>query len=398
MNKKTIIFIILILLIFVGAIYGIYTVFFQIKIDNSHIIYKENLEVEVYDTINVSKLVKYISGEILEDKLINTDNLGNQTIQFLYQDNHKKKKYGTVTISVVDTTKPVIFINDVYTISKDSDKSLTNILMSVDNYDSNPKREIIGDYNLKIEGNYPLVYQVSDSSGNVSKKEFTLKVIDSNKIEKNKEEDNTNFQDIIKNYKKENNLIGIDVSKWQEEIDFKKVKEAGAEFVMIKIGSQDGIDGESILDPYFEKNIQKAMESELKIGIYYYSHARNITDATDQANWVLNQISKYKIDLPIAFDWENWNNFNSYSVSLHDINYIAETFLNIIKEKGYSTMLYSSKYYLENIWNINNQSTWLAHYTKQTNYDRDYIMWQICSNGKIDGIKPYVDIDILYKQ
>ena len=60
-------------------------------------------------------------------------------------------------------------------------------------------------------------------------------------------------------------------------------------------------------------------------------------------------------------------------------------------------MLYGSKYYLENIWNVDNKNIWLANYATKTEYDKEYMMWQMCSDGKIDGIDSYVDVDILYK-
>ena len=59
-------------------------------------------------------------------------------------------------------------------------------------------------------------------------------------------------------------------------------------------------------------------------------------------------------------------------------------------------MLYSSKYYLETIWDAKDYTNWLAYYTKNNDYQGDYAMWQVCSDGKIDGIDGYVDIDVMY--
>ena len=68
------------------------------------------------------------------------------------------------------------------------------------------------------------------------------------------------------------------------------------------------------------------------------------------------------------------------------------------KEDGYDIMIYGSKWYLENIWLENNYDTWVAHYTDKTDYKGDYILWQLCSDGLIDGIDGYVDFDIYYKK
>ena len=107
------------------------------------------------------------------------------------------------------------------------------------------------------------------------------------------------------------------------------------------------------------------------------------------------------MDLPIVFDWENWNKWNTYKLSFHEINEIANAYMSTAKEKGYEGMLYSSKFYLETIWqNKKEFPVWLAHYTnnaKTSSYKGKYQIWQLCNNGHIDGINGDVDIDVLYK-
>ena len=76
---------------------------------------------------------------------------------------------------------------------------------------------------------------------------------------------------------------------------------------------------------------------------------------------------------------------------------MAKEFNNEVKKEGYVGMLYSSKSYLENIWGEVNYPVWLAHYTNQTNYQGKYIVWQLCENGKVDGIEGKVDINIRYQ-
>ncbi len=377
----------------------VYYSFFLIKINNENIRYSDDLQLEVYQEAFVSDFIVSIDGELLEDTLIDTTQLGEQQIQFLYQDKNKKKSYGSFVVSIVDTTEPTIFLNPTYSLEVDSDIVLTDVLMSVDNYDSHPMREILGDYDIHVQGDYSLIYQVTDSSGNVSRREFTLNVYDPEEIEEPfepEEESYIAFEDVLQNYKEENTLVGIDVSKWQGDIDYAMVKDAGAEFVMVRVGYQDGMDGDSIVDPYFEQNIIHAIQNGFRVGVYYYSHANDMVEANYQAEWVLEQISSYSIDLPVVFDWENWSHFNSYSVSLYDINLVADTFLRRIEKAGYQSMLYGSKYYLENIWEVKQKNIWLAHYTSQTNYESSYQMWQLCSDGKISGIESYVDIDVMY--
>ena len=275
------------------------------------------------------------------------------------------------------------------------DKNLTDVIISVDNYDSTPKREIIGDYNFNKVGNYNLTYKVTDNSGNIATKDFVLYVnekksnIPSNSF--------IAFSDIVNEHKTDNTRIGIDVSKWQGEINFEKVKNAGAEFVMIRIGHQNGFGGDYIIDPYFKKNIENATKVGLDVGVYFYSYADSIEQSKKQASWILENLEGHQINMPIVYDWESWSNFNSLNLSSYEFNEIANVFLGEIEKNNYIPMLYSSKNYLENIWNLDEYKTWLAHYTDKTNYEGNYYMWQLCSDGKISGINGYVDINVLYE-
>jgi len=392
---KKVLFILIIILIFFTFGFIIYDTFFKIKVNNENIIFSTNLDVLVYDKVFVSDFIESIDGKIISDKLVDTAMLGQQRILFLYEDKIGSKKLGSFFINVVDLEEPKIFINDSYTVVKDSDDFSVDILMSVDNYDKNPSREIIGYYDLSKVGNYDLTYKVVDSSGNVSSVDFELKVV-LEKVNNIKTNSYTDFNDVFREHKKDNTMIGIDVSKWQGKINFKEVKDSSCEFVMIRLGYQDGIGGESKLDPYFEENIKNAILNNLKVGVYYYSHAKGIEEVKEQALWVVDKLSSYKVDLPVVFDWENWKKFNSYKISLYDINKLSDIFMNIVEANGYNYMLYGSKYYLENIWDVSYKNIWLAHYTKQTNYTNEYMMWQLCDNGRIKGIDGYVDIDILY--
>lgn len=244
-------------------------------------------------------------------------------------------------------------------------------------------------------GDYNLTYNVTDSSGNKASRDFTLHVVEKTNSE-TKKADDVYIQDVINNYKNENTKIGIDVSKWQGQINWEEVKNAGVEFVIIRIGYQAGYDEECVVDPYFIENIEGAKAQGLDIGIYFYSYAKNTNQATEQAEWVKEQLSGYDISLPIAFDWESWSSFNKTGMSFNTINKVASTFLEVLSNAGYQGMLYSSKNYLVNIWYPTKYKTWLAHYTDKTNYEGSYYIWQMCETGKVSGINGDVDIDIMY--
>lgn len=253
----------------------------------------------------------------------------------------------------------------------------------------------MGEYDVNIIGDYNLTYVVTDSSGNQTKKDFVLHVKEKKKEEKEKVK-TIDIEEVLKNYKTENTMIGIDVSKWQEEIDWQEVKNAGIEFAMIRIGYQTEYDGDYVLDPCFMANIEGAKAAQIPVGIYFYSYAKDVEQARDQAEWVKENLENYEIDLPVAFDWESWNSFNQAGMSFHTINKVANVFLETLEEAGYKGMLYSSKVYLEDIWYPTKYDVWLAQYNSKVTYEGEYLIWQMSESGKVNGIKNHVDINVMY--
>ena len=396
MKKKMIISIILIICISV-IIYFIYS-YIRIKTAKIEVTLKEDLTLEFNDRKKVSDFIESINGEIINDYTIDSLKLGDKNINFEFINNDKIKVSYNFKIKVVDTTKPLIWLGDIYQIKKGSDIDLENEILCGDNYDNNPNCYIEGDYDLNKVGNYSLVYNAIDSSGNTSIKPFTLQIFEPNNDNLNNEDESNYiyFKDIKQKYKTENNKIGIDVSSWQGDINFEKIKNAGVEFIMIRVGSTKGTNKEYFLDEKFIKNITGANKYNIDVGVYFYSYSNSNESAIKDAKWVLNQIDGYDVNLPIAYDFEDWNNFNNYNLSFFGLTNMAESFLDTVKKEGYDGMLYGSKAYLENIWLPTKYDKWVAHYTDNTDYKGKYRMWQLTNNGKIDGISGPVDIDILY--
>ena len=375
------------------------------EIDNTGYTLIENLKVPVYSKVKVKDLIASIDGKVVTNKTLNTEELGKQEVSFVYKNKNDKEKRGVFTIDVVDEEKPLVWLSGSYSARVGSNLNLEDEIFCADNYDSNPTCKIEGTYDLNKAGTYNLTYVATDSNKNEERINFTLNVYEpapatttqTPSPAEEREEVVTAFNDVVATHKDENTEIGIDVSKWQGDIDFKKVKDAGATFVMIRVGSQQGVDGEYILDPYFKQNIENALANDLKVGVYFYSYANSKKEARKQADWVLEQIKDYELTLPIAFDWECYNSFNQMELSLFGLNEVAESFLEKIEDRGYDGMLYGSKNYLNSIWKYHDYDVWLAHYTDQTDYDSHYVMWQLCQDGRIDGINTAVDINVLYK-
>ena len=400
MNKKKIIIIISIVVELLLLSTGGYFLYKYIRVKTAKVEVKlsEKLEANFADTLRVSSFIESINGKIVDDYVIDTDKLGKKTINFEFvNEDGIKIKYSYI-IDVVDKEAPLIWLGKSYNVTKGSEDYLLDKIMCGDNYDNNPKCYIEGEYNLDEVGSYKLVFKAEDSNGNKAEKKFTLNVNESKKggSNSNTEKVTTDFSQIVKDYKNDDTQIGIDVSKWQGDIDFSKLKNSGVEFVIIRVGSSNGLNGENFVDSKFIQNVKNANAVGIPVGIYFYSYASTIDRAISDAKWIVEQIKDYKVDLPIAFDWENWGSFNKFDVSFFGLTNIAKGFMDTIKDAGYDAMLYSSKTYLENIWLPTSYPVWLAHYTKNTNYTGDYSFWQICSNGRVDGISGDVDINIRY--
>lgn len=368
------------------------------EINNNDVLSK-NTDLLVYESYEIDNLITLKEGITLENNdVFIPKKIGENKYTIKYKKDNKIKEKELI-FNVVDNTPPKVFGGTNKTVLLNYDTDLCDLIVYGDNYDKKPKCEITGEYDLQKEGTYKLLYKLTDQSNNLKEVNVTLNIVKEYKKNNTPTEKKvTNFSEVYKEHKKENTEIGIDVSKWQGNIDFEKVASANASFVMIRIGVQTKQNGELSLDKYYLENIKKAKEAGLKVGVYLYSIATSEKEAIDHADWVVNELNGETLDLPITFDWENWSKWNSYNMSFYDINNIANSFIKRVEEKGYKGMLYSSKFYLENIWeNKNNNTVWLAHYTTKTNYQDSYMIWQLCNNGKIDGINGNVDIDILYK-
>lgn len=189
---------------------------------------------------------------------------------------------------------------------------------------------------------------------------------------------------------------GIDVSQWQRNINFKKVKEDGIEIVYIKASQ-----GDDFIDPYFERNYKNAKENNLKIGVYHFLTSKTVEEAKKEANFFSSVISKKEIDCRIAMDFEVFGRLTK-----DEINEISRAFLEKIKEKtGKEVVIYSDSSNAKNIFNqqlADMYPIWIAEYgvTEPFNNGKwdKWIGFQYSDVGKINGIRGYVDKDYFTKE
>ncbi|MCI8394681.1 MAG: hypothetical protein HFH86_04300 [Bacilli bacterium] len=362
---------------------------------------KDDLTIPVGEEGYISSFISSINGTFIQDEKIDTSKIGFQQIRFQYQNDDHIKVHYSFEIEVVDLTPPLVWLASSYTVNIGSDDSFIHKIMCADDYDHNPKCEIVGEYDLNTEGTYSVVFQATDQSGNQTKHPFSLRVVKPKKGNSGtttSTPSKTLFTDIVQNHKNESTEIGLDLSHWQGDVDFNLLKQAGVEFVFLRAGTTSGIDGEYVLDRKFEQNIKGANAVGIPVGIYFYSYANTEEKAREEARWVLDKIKDYQVDLPIAFDWENWSFYNDFHLSLLGLSNMADVFMKTVEDAGYRGILYSSKSYLEKAWREQSRPVWLAHYTSKTNYQGDYEFWQLCSDGVVSGIQGYVDINVRYRK
>lgn len=400
----------LVIIIILGIFAKVFIFYDKYKIPKGVEIATEDREIQVYDKTNLYDLIKSSNVDILtEDTELNYKTVGEHKYTIEYKYKIKKYLYD-IQYSVVDNVDP-IFINvpskKTFYINEADEESLTKKVSYADNYDEKPKLEIDGEVKFNEIGKYKIKYIIKDQSGNEAVKDTVIeikerpqeKLTEDREEEEELEEDFISIEEQIENHKTSNTMIGIDISKWQGEVDFEKVKSAGVEFVILRMGVMKDKDTPLVLDSTFEKNYENAKKAGLKVGIYVYSESNTIEKAVENAEFVIENLKGDKLDFPICFDWECWAYFNDLEINLYRLNEMYDAFSNKLKDAGYDTMLYASENYLNNTWlDLKDYTIWAAKYsTKKPSISRDYILWQNTDKGRVDGIEGNVDFDVYYK-
>ena len=196
-----------------------------------------------------------------------------------------------------------------------------------------------------------------------------------------------------------NTSLGIDVSTWQGNIDWKKVKKAGINFAMIRCGFRGMDSGEIKMDSYFLKNIKGAIANNINVGVYFFSMAKNKNEAIEEAEWVVNLIKDYDISYPVAIDTEIFDKYRLKGVSYSTLTNNAIAFSDYVKSKGYTPMIYSYARAFNQYFDtakFDNYRIWLAQYNDEATYKGRYYMWQYTSSGSVPGISGRVDMNVSY--
>lgn len=194
--------------------------------------------------------------------------------------------------------------------------------------------------------------------------------------------------------------LGIDVSKWNQEIDWEAVKDAGIEFAIIRCGYRGASTGALVIDPRYEENIKGAVSAGIPVGVYFFTQALDEVEAVEEASMVIRLIEDYDVDYPVFLDSESTGGRGrADGLDSDERTRAHRAFLQTIEAAGYETGVYASRNWLNekiDMTQLSDYRVWLAEYAEAPTYDQYYHMWQYTSKGTVDGISTNVDLNLCY--
>ena len=200
--------------------------------------------------------------------------------------------------------------------------------------------------------------------------------------------------------------FGIDVSEFQDKIDWKKVKEDDVEFAYIRIGRRGATTGLLYEDERFEENYKGARDNGIRLGVYFFSQAVDEKEALEEAAWVIEHLKGKEVDLPIVYDCEEvfledekprLEGLDRKQLTDNTIAFVEE-----MKKSGYDVMIYTYQYWADTYYEMDRISAypiWFAQYdTDSPSFEWPFMIWQYSNKGTISGIKGETDLNIMFIQ
>ena len=197
-------------------------------------------------------------------------------------------------------------------------------------------------------------------------------------------------------------ILGIDVSTHQKEIDYTQVKQAGVEFVMIRLAWRGSMQGTMEEDEWAQRNYTAATAAGLKVGGYFFSQAISPEEAVEEAELALEVIKDWNVEMPIVYDWEFLQ--DGYRTDIVDTRLLTDctkAFCDRIEQAGYKAMVYFNpsqsrkQMYLEE---LTDYGFWLAMYSDEMTYEYKVDMWQYSCTGTVPGINGNVDLNLYFPE
>lgn len=197
-------------------------------------------------------------------------------------------------------------------------------------------------------------------------------------------------------------LRGVDVSEHQLDIDWKQVAASGVDYAYIRVGWRGYTEGGLFEDAYFERNIQGALDAGLHVGVYMFSQAVTVQEAIEEADFVLERIGKYKVTLPVVFDWEKIEaaEARSHGLTMELRTDCARAFCETVKSAGYVPCVYFNRnlgYYGYDLTRLTDYEFWFS--LPESGFPNFYYacdMWQYSFTETVPGIAEPTDMNLWF--
>ena len=195
--------------------------------------------------------------------------------------------------------------------------------------------------------------------------------------------------------------LGVDVSSFQKDVDWEKVKEAGFRFAMIRVGFRGyGQTGNLNEDKYAKQNYENATAAGLEAGVYFFSQAISVEEAVEEAEFVLQLIEGWDLQMPVVYDWECLaEDYRTVGVDSRTLTDCTKAFCNRIRQAGYEPMVYFNPSQSRTqliLAELVDYKFWLAMYSDYMTYEYKVDMWQYTNQGSVPGIKGNADINLWF--
>lgn len=194
-------------------------------------------------------------------------------------------------------------------------------------------------------------------------------------------------------------VMGMDISSFNGEIDWEKIKEQGIGFVIIRCGYRGYTSGALVEDACFVRNISEANKAGVRVGVYFFTQAVNEVEAVEEASMVITLCRDYRVDLPVFIDTETAAAGQGRADALDNQTrtLVLKAFCETIENAGYRAGVYASKNWFHervDASQLTDYLTWLAEYKDKPTYDGSFQFWQYTSRGYVDGVTGRVDLNL----
>lgn len=193
---------------------------------------------------------------------------------------------------------------------------------------------------------------------------------------------------------------GVDVSQYQEQVDWQQVYDAGFDFAFVRIGYRGNSTGDLYEDELARKHLAGAEAAGLDVGVYFYSQAISPEEAAQEAEWCLSFLENTELQLPVVYDWE-WVSSSARTANMdrQTLTACAKAFCSAIEAGGYQSMIYFNTHLGRDLLDLNELQEypfWFAQYKEALDYPHRVDFWQYTETGTVPGIEGRVDIDLMF--